>query len=128
MRAAWIAKKFDGKASTYFGYLPRRRFAIVPVPDDLAPFYTSGRGGPGHYLLNTYDLETRPLYNLTALTLHESAPGHAFQMPIAMEHKDLPDFRRTSTSPPTARAGRSIASGWASRWGCTTRPMTASAC
>jgi len=94
MRAAWIAKKFDGKASTWFGYLPRSRFAIVPVPDDMAPFYTSGRGGPGQFLINTYKLETRPLYNLTALTLHESAPGHAFQIPIAMEQKGLPEFRR----------------------------------
>jgi uncharacterized protein (DUF885 family) len=94
MRAAWIAKKFDGKAAQYFGYLPRARFAIKPVPDDLAPFYTAGRGGPGVYLVNTYDLPNRPLYNLTALTLHESAPGHAFQMPIAMEHKDQPEFRQ----------------------------------
>ncbi len=94
MRASWIAKKFDGKASQYFGYLPRTRFAIKPVPDDLAPFYTAGRGGPGVYLVNTYDLPSRPLYNLTALTLHESAPGHAFQMPIAMEHKDQPEFRQ----------------------------------
>jgi uncharacterized protein (DUF885 family) len=95
-RAAWIAKVFDGKASTYFGYLPRARFAIKPVPDDLAPFYTAGRGGPGVYLLNTYDLPSRPLYNLAALTLHESAPGHAFQIPIAMEHQGQPDFRRHS--------------------------------
>ena len=94
MRAAWIAKKFDGKAAHYFGYLPRARFAIKPVPDDMAPFYTAGRGGPGVYLLNTYDLPNRPLYNLTALTLHESAPGHAFQIPIAMEHKEQPEFRR----------------------------------
>ena len=50
MRAAWIAKKFDGKAAQYFGYLPRARFAIKPVPDDMAPFYTAGRGGPGVYL------------------------------------------------------------------------------
>jgi uncharacterized protein (DUF885 family) len=92
--AAWIAKEFDGKASQYFGLLPRARFAITPVPDDLAPFYTSGRGGPGVFLLNTYDLPHRPLYALTALTLHESAPGHAFQMPLAMEDKTLPDFRR----------------------------------
>ncbi|HEY2274067.1 MAG TPA: DUF885 family protein [Steroidobacteraceae bacterium] len=96
MRAAWIAKVFDGKASTYFGYLPRARFAIKPVPDDLAPFYTAGRGGPGVYLLNTYDLPSRPLYNLAALTLHESAPGHAFQIPIAAEHKAQPEFRRHS--------------------------------
>lgn len=93
-KAAWIAKKFDGKAATWFGMLPRARFAIKPVPDDLAPFYTSGRGGPGAYLLNTYDLPHRPLYNLTALTLHESAPGHAFQIPLAAEDKSLPDFRR----------------------------------
>jgi uncharacterized protein (DUF885 family) len=94
MRAAWIAKKFDGKASQYFGLLPRARFAIQPVPDDIAPFYTAGRGGPGLFLLNTYDLPTRPLYNLTALTLHESAPGHAFQIPLALEHKQQPEFRR----------------------------------
>jgi uncharacterized protein (DUF885 family) len=94
MRASWIAKKFDGKASLFFGYLPRARFAIKPVPDDLAPFYTAGRGGPGVYLLNTYNLPSRPLYNLTALTLHESAPGHAFQMPIAMEHTSQPAFRQ----------------------------------
>jgi uncharacterized protein (DUF885 family) len=94
MRAAWIAKRFDGKASQYFGLLPRARFAIKPVPDDLAPFYTSGRGGPGVYLVNTYNLPGRPLYNLTALTLHESAPGHAFQMPIALEHKQQPEFRQ----------------------------------
>ncbi|MGH8313726.1 MAG: DUF885 domain-containing protein, partial [Steroidobacterales bacterium] len=56
MRAAWIAKKFDAKSSQYFGYLPRMRFAIKPVPDDLAPFYTAGRGGPGVYLVNTYNL------------------------------------------------------------------------
>jgi uncharacterized protein (DUF885 family) len=94
MRAAWVAKKFDGKAAQYFGLLPRARFAIKPVPDDIAPFYTAGRGGPGVYLVNTYNLSTRPLFNLTALTLHESAPGHAFQMPLAQEHKDQPQFRQ----------------------------------
>ncbi|HKD21156.1 MAG TPA: DUF885 family protein [Rhizomicrobium sp.] len=92
--AAWIAKRFDGVSGQYFGYLPRQRFAIKPVPADIAPFYTSGRGGPGVYLVNTYDLPARPLYNMTALTLHESAPGHAFQIPIAAEHKDQPAFRR----------------------------------
>jgi uncharacterized protein (DUF885 family) len=93
-RAAWIAKTFDGKASTYFGRLPRMRFAIKPVAPDVAPFYTSGRGGPGIYLVNTYDLPSRGLYSLPALTLHESAPGHAFQMPLAMELTDLPAYRR----------------------------------
>ena len=93
-RAAWIAKTFDGKARDWFGRLPRARFAIRPVPDDQAPFYTAGRGGPGVYLLNTYDLPSRPLYALTALTLHESAPGHAFQIPLADEAEGQPEFRR----------------------------------
>jgi uncharacterized protein (DUF885 family) len=92
--AAWIAKRVDGKVGDYIGRLPRRRFAIEPVPADLAPFYTGGRGGPGIYLVNTYDLPSRPLYNLTALTLHESSPGHALQMPLAAEQENLPDFRR----------------------------------
>jgi uncharacterized protein (DUF885 family) len=94
MRASWVAKRFDGVAGEYFGRLPRARFAIRPVPDELAPFYTAGRGGNGVYLLNTYDLPSRPLYNLPALTLHESAPGHALQMSLALEHKDQPEFRQ----------------------------------
>jgi uncharacterized protein (DUF885 family) len=98
MRAAWIAKKFDGKADQYFGRLPRSRFAIIPVPPDQAPYYTSGRGGPGVYLVNTYDLPSRALYSLPALTLHESAPGHAFQMPVAMEQAGRPPFRNAYIS------------------------------
>ncbi len=93
-RAAWVAKQFDGRAERWFGRLPRSRFAITPVPDEIAPYYTAGRGGPGVYLLNTYDLPSRPLYALTALTLHESAPGHAFQVPLASENSDQPAFRR----------------------------------
>ncbi|MDC7684136.1 DUF885 family protein [Asticcacaulis sp. BYS171W] len=93
-RAAWVSKRFDAKAGDYFGRLPRRRFGIYPVAPEIAPFYTSGRGGPGAYWVNTYDLKSRPLYSLPALTLHESAPGHAFQMPLAMENKDLADFRQ----------------------------------
>ena len=94
MRAAWISKKFDGKAKYFFGRLPRSRFEVIPVPDDIAPFYTAGRGGPGVYLVNTYNLPSRALYSLPALTLHESAPGHAFQMPLADEQEGLPEFRR----------------------------------
>jgi len=94
-RAAWTAKLVDGKVGQYIGRLPRRRFAIVPVPADIAPFYTAGRGGPGEYLVNTYDLPSRPLYQLPALTLHESAPGHAFQMPLAQENKAAAPFRQS---------------------------------
>jgi len=98
MRAAWISKKFDAKAEQYFGRLPRSRFAIIPVPPEQAPYYTSGRGGPGVYLVNTYNLPARALYSLPALTLHESAPGHAFQMPLALEQKGRPPFRNAYIS------------------------------
>jgi uncharacterized protein (DUF885 family) len=94
--AAWIASQVDGKIGNYIGRLPRRRFAIEPVPPDLAPVYTAGRGGPGVYLVNTYNLPARALYSLPALTLHESSPGHALQMPLAAETTGLPDFRRYS--------------------------------
>jgi len=102
MRAAFIAKEFDGIASRFFGFLPRQRFGIKPVPADIAPFYTSARGGASTYWVNTYDLPSRGLYSLPALTLHESAPGHSLQLSIAQEmvktHKDLPKFRNVYIS------------------------------
>lgn len=94
MRTAWVAKQVDAQLGRYFGRLPRQRFAIVPVPDDIAPYYTSGRGGASTYLVNTYDLPSRPLYNMPALTLHESMPGHSLQLALAQEQHDQPDFRR----------------------------------
>jgi uncharacterized protein (DUF885 family) len=96
MRSAWVAKQVDGQLGRFFGRLPRQRFAIVPVPADIAPYYTSGRGGADEYLVNTYDLPSRPLYNMPALTLHESAPGHALQLALAAEQGDQPAFRRES--------------------------------
>lgn len=95
-QAAWIAKVMDGNIDKYFGRAPRQRFTIKPVPDDIAPFYTGGRGGIDTYWLNTYDLPSRPLYVLPALTLHESSPGHSLQMSLASEDTGLPDFRRYS--------------------------------
>lgn len=94
MQASWIAKRVDAKLSQYFGLLPRGRFGIEPVPAAIAPFWTAGRGGPHTYWVNTYDLPSRPLYNLTALTLHESAPGHALQGELVEEQKGKPAFRR----------------------------------
>lgn len=94
MRTAWVAKQVDAKLGKYFGLLPRQRFAIEPVPADIAPYYTSGRGGPDVYLVNTYDLPSRPLFNMPALTLHESMPGHALQLSLSAEQEGLPPFRR----------------------------------
>jgi uncharacterized protein (DUF885 family) len=98
MHAAWIAKRVDGKLAQYFGKLPRGRFGIEPVPAAIAPFWTAGRGGSHVYWVNTYDLPSRPLYNLTALTLHESAPGHALQGELVEEQQGVPDFRKAYIS------------------------------
>ncbi len=93
-KSAWVAKEVDGQMSKFFGHLPRARFTIKPVPADIASYYTSGRGGAGVYLVNTYDLKSRPLYNVPALTLHESYPGHALQLELAAERQGQPAFRR----------------------------------
>ena len=96
MHGAWVAKQVDGKLARYFGLLPRGRFGIEPVPAAIAPFWTAGRGSAHTYWLNTYDLPSRPLFNLPALTLHESAPGHALQGELVEEQKQQPDFRTKS--------------------------------
>ncbi len=98
MRASWIAKRVDGKLKQYFDVLPRGRFGIEPVPAAIAPFWTAGRGSPHTYWVNTFDLPSRSLYNLTALTLHESAPGHSFQGSLVEEQKNVPDFRHEYSS------------------------------
>ncbi|HTI96602.1 MAG TPA: DUF885 family protein [Rudaea sp.] len=98
MHASWIAKRVDAKLGQYFGKLPRGRFGIEPVPAAIAPFWTAGRGGSHTYWVNTYDLQSRPLYNLTALTLHESAPGHALQGELVEEQQGLPEFRKAYIS------------------------------
>ncbi|MCQ9389735.1 DUF885 domain-containing protein [Brevibacterium sp. 50QC2O2] len=91
--AAYTCKAFDGVVHRYFGKLPNGRFSIMETPKEIAAFDTFGRGAPDRYLVNTYNLPARPLYSLPALTLHESAPGHSFQLSLAQE-MDLPEFRR----------------------------------
>jgi uncharacterized protein (DUF885 family) len=92
--SAYIAKKADGKLSQTIGFLPRYRHGILPVPDNLAPIYTGGRGGLESCLMNTYNLPARPLYTIPPLTLHECTPGHSFQAALALEGPDRPPFRR----------------------------------
>lgn len=97
--AAWISKEIEGKLPAFFGRLPRAPFTVRPVPDHLAPNYTGGRynggpaGGAGEYWVNTYALETRPLYVMPALTLHEAVPGHHTQIALSRELEDVPAFR-----------------------------------
>jgi uncharacterized protein (DUF885 family) len=93
-KAAWVVMKANGKLNETIGTLPRFRHGIVPVPPDIAPIYTSGRGGLENCLFNTYRLDQRPLYTLPALALHECTPGHSFQAALALEAPERPNFRR----------------------------------
>lgn len=90
---AWVIKKVDGKMGQYFNLKPRDTFSLIPVPPAIAPFYTAGRGGNGACLLNTYDLPSRPRYNIPALTVHECNPGHAWHGVLRREHAALPEWR-----------------------------------
>lgn len=100
--ASYIAKQVDGKLPAYFGKLPRQSYGVEPVPAAIAPKYTGGRYSPsspesyraGHYWVNTYNLPSRPLYNLEALTLHEAVPGHHLQIALNYELENVPDFRK----------------------------------
>ena len=102
MRASYLAKKVDGMMPEYFGLLPRLSYGVMKVPDEIAPNYTTGRywggslerGKAGNYMVNTYNLKERPLYNLPALTLHEGVPGHHHQIALAQELEDVPPFRQ----------------------------------
>ena len=100
--ASFIAKKIDGKLPMLFGRLPRQPYGVEPVPEAIAPTYTAGRysGAPikstraGNYWVNLYNLPSRTLYTLEALTLHEAVPGHHLQMALTQELENLPTFRR----------------------------------
>jgi uncharacterized protein (DUF885 family) len=102
--ASYIAKRMDARLPSLFGRLPRQPYGVQPVPAALAPKYTSGRysgspkesSEPGWYWVNTFALDTRPLYNLEALTFHEAVPGHHLQGALAKENDDVRPFRRYS--------------------------------
>lgn len=100
--AAYIVKKMEGQLPRLFKTLPRMTYGVVPMPDEIAPGNTTARYSPpskdgtraGEYWVNTYDLKSRPLFELEALSLHEAVPGHHLQIALQFELEDLPNFRR----------------------------------
>lgn len=100
--ASFIAKKADAQLPKFFKLLPRTPYGVAPVPDSIAPKYTTGRyvgankdTAPGYYWVNTYGLDKRPLYVLEALTLHEAVPGHHLQISLNKELENVPGYRRS---------------------------------
>lgn len=101
-KAAWLSKRLDALLPQYFGKLPRLTYGVEPVPAEIAPGYTTGRyssgdmekGISGTYLVNTYALDQRPLYELPALSAHEAVPGHHIQISLAQELEGVPRFRQ----------------------------------
>ncbi|MHA6278669.1 DUF885 domain-containing protein [Salinimicrobium sp. CAU 1759] len=97
-----ISKRIDAQLPKFFKTLPRKPYGVAPVPDAIAPKYTTGRyvganddTQPGYYWVNTYNLSNRPLYVLPALTAHEAVPGHHLQISLNGELGDsIPKFRR----------------------------------
>jgi uncharacterized protein (DUF885 family) len=97
-----IAKKIDPELAHEFGKLPRLTYGVTPIPDFKAPsqttaYYQQGSpeaGRPGYYFVNTYNLHARPKWEMEALSLHESVPGHHLQISLAQEQEDVPEFRK----------------------------------
>jgi uncharacterized protein (DUF885 family) len=97
-----VLKRMDGELPALFKTLPRTPYGIREVPAYVAPRTTtayymqpSGDGSrAGFYYVNTFDLKSRPLYEIEALSLHEAVPGHHLQIALAQELAGQPPFRR----------------------------------
>jgi uncharacterized protein (DUF885 family) len=99
-----IAKRIDAELPKLFAELPRNTYGVREFPTFEAPAQTTARyydgaadgSRAGFFMVNTYLLNTRPKYEMEALTLHEAVPGHHLQTSRAQELKELPDFRRNA--------------------------------
>lgn len=106
-KTALVLKRMDGRLPELFEELPSLPYGIIPVPDYLAPqtttaYYSGGSWATaraGNYAVNTYDLASRPLYEVESLSFHEAVPGHHLQIAYHQElaaRKQWPAVRRNA--------------------------------
>ena len=103
--ASLQSKRIDGMLPRYFGRLPRLPYGVKAIPAETAEGTTTAYAQTGslatgiasQYYVNTSKLDQRPLWELAALTPHEAAPGHLFQLGLQQE-LDLPEFRKHQAS------------------------------
>ena len=96
-----ILDNMDTKLPDLFGRLPKSPYdlkemeAYRAVAAPTAYYYPLPADGsrPGYFYVNTYKLDARPKYTMTALALHEAVPGHHLQFAVAAELEDVPWFR-----------------------------------